>query len=80
MIEAVIIILTAYSVLNIIDYSWTYIRSDRAALELSSRLKFSRSDQPFLTFYLYQLAKSHQKLRISECSQQVQPTGSFTSN
>ena len=38
-IEAVIIILTVYSALNILDYSWTYIRSDRVALELSSRLK-----------------------------------------
>tara|TARA_R110001583_G_scaffold25440_3_gene92041 strand:- start:694 stop:1563 length:870 start_codon:yes stop_codon:yes gene_type:complete len=38
-IEAVIIILTVYAVFNILDYSWTYIRSDRVALELSSRLK-----------------------------------------
>lgn len=38
-IEAVIIILAIYSVLNILDYSWTYIRSDRVALELSARLK-----------------------------------------
>ncbi|WP_144776653.1 CDP-alcohol phosphatidyltransferase family protein [Marinobacter maritimus] len=38
-IEAVIIILAVYSVLNILDYSWTYIHSDRVALELSARLK-----------------------------------------
>ena len=38
-IEAVIIILTVYSIFNILDYSWTYIHSDRVALELSSRLK-----------------------------------------
>lgn len=38
-IEAVIIILTVYAVFNILDYSWTYIHSDRVALELASRLK-----------------------------------------
>ncbi|WP_298447378.1 CDP-alcohol phosphatidyltransferase family protein [uncultured Marinobacter sp.] len=38
-IEAVIIILTAYAILNILDYSWTYISSDRVALELTARLK-----------------------------------------
>ncbi|RBW49713.1 CDP-alcohol phosphatidyltransferase family protein [Marinobacter sp. F3R11] len=43
-IEATVIILAVYAVFNIIDYSWTYIRSDRVALELSSRLKtFSKS-------------------------------------
>jgi len=38
-IEMIVIILAVYAVFNIIDYSWTYIRSDRVALELSSRLK-----------------------------------------
>jgi|GEM_PF-2679281 len=38
-IETVILILAVYSVLNILDYSWTYIRSDRVAIELTARLK-----------------------------------------
>lgn len=38
-IEAVIVILTAYSIFNILDYAWTYTRSDRISLELSLRLK-----------------------------------------
>lgn len=38
-IETVIIILAGYSVINIFDYSWTYLHSDRVARDLSSRLK-----------------------------------------
>jgi hypothetical protein len=38
-IEALTVSLTVYAVFNILDYSWTYIRSDRVARELSSRLK-----------------------------------------
>lgn len=42
-IEMVILILACYSFINIFDYSWTYLHSDRVALEISSRLKsFSR--------------------------------------
>lgn len=37
-IHYVILVLAAYSVLNIIDYSWSYIRSDRVASELTCRL------------------------------------------
>ncbi|AOY87521.1 hypothetical protein BKP64_04665 [Marinobacter salinus] len=40
-IEALIMFLAAYSIVNIMDYSWTYIRSDRVASELSSRLENS---------------------------------------
>ncbi|NWO07468.1 MAG: CDP-alcohol phosphatidyltransferase family protein [Alteromonadaceae bacterium] len=38
-IEGVIIILTAYSILDVLDYSRMYIHSDKVAIELSSRIK-----------------------------------------
>lgn len=37
-IHIFVLLLAAYSVLNIVDYSWSYIRSDRVASELTSRL------------------------------------------
>lgn len=40
-INFAVIFLGAYSVFNIIDYSWTYICSDRVASELSCRLESS---------------------------------------
>lgn len=38
MIHFAVLFLAAYSVFNIVDYSWSYIRSDRVASELTSRL------------------------------------------
>ena len=37
-LEIGIWLLAAYAVLNIVDYSWTYLRSDRIERDLATRL------------------------------------------